>query len=618
MARGKLWSVKGVSAEAREAAKTTAHNSGQPIGVWIDQAIRMNDDETQSGPEPTASPNPPVTDDINIVTILEALEARVASHADRISEQLAPVRDSISELGVRLERLEDVENEPARTPPAPPPPPTSLPDEKPEIPTSSAYADSLEMTDEVSDSAPPSPSTPRAEAQTEPTAITEDDIRVADASLKSELTGLFDDGVHRNATPPPRFSNTDPFMPPPPPPRRASRAPVLFVIAILLAAGVGIAALAWFGLISPEVRSFFEQGSSSDTDTETQPGKDVASRSPNPSVPAPPPLPPQLASPKPEPAPAAPSVAQPDPAPASLAKETPPGDVPPADPSVEALFNDAKSGVATAQNELGVRYLVGRGVTQNYATAAHWLREAAAQDMTNAQYNLGVLYDSGRGVEADPTEALIWFHSAAENGHGRAQMALAGAYATGRGIERNPDQALKWLRQAANSNVSEAQFSLANILATNPSAHESLIDAYYWYRIADANGVAQASDRAEQVAVRLTPDERAGVNQRVSHFVSKTLVRPPVRPASSSPATAAPEAPAPKLTPAKTTPSAAQIKQIQTLLTQLGFLTGPADGAIGKQTREAIRAYQRELKLPVDGEPSTAFLKELQRVAGAS
>jgi hypothetical protein len=39
---------------------------------------------------------------------------------------------------------------------------------------------------------------------------------------------------------------------------------------------------------------------------------------------------------------------------------------------------------------------------------------------------------------------------------------------------------------------------------------------------------------------------------------------------------------------------------------------------IGKQTREAIGANQRELKLPVDGEPSTAFLKELQRVADAS
>ncbi|CAN0545939.1 unnamed protein product, partial [Laminaria digitata] len=66
--------------------------------------------------------------------------------------------------------------------------------------------------------------------------------------------------------------------------------------------------------------------------------------------------------------------------------------------ALDALREDASTGVATAQNELGVRYLVGRGVAQDYGEAAFWLRKAAAQDMTNAQYNLGVLYESGRGV----------------------------------------------------------------------------------------------------------------------------------------------------------------------------------------------------------------------------
>ena len=42
MARGKLWSVKGVSPEARDAARAAAQESGQPIGVWVDQAILMN------------------------------------------------------------------------------------------------------------------------------------------------------------------------------------------------------------------------------------------------------------------------------------------------------------------------------------------------------------------------------------------------------------------------------------------------------------------------------------------------------------------------------------------------------------------------------------------------
>ena len=294
---------------------------------------------------------------------------------------------------------------------------------------------------------------------------------------------------------------------------------------------------------------------------------------------------------------------------------------------LDALREDASTGVATAQNELGVRYLVGRGVAQDYGEAAFWLRKAAAQDMTNAQYNLGVLYESGRGVEPDPTEALIWFHSAAENGHGRAQMAVAAAYASGRGITRNPDEALKWLRLAAESNVAEAQFSLGNVLATSPASRESLVDAYYWYQIADANGVAKASERSEKIAAQLTPEERSGVNARVSHFIGQTIPRAP----KSSTSTPAPMRVTPTTTNSEVTPASApfvstaantetvsrdQINAMQTLLNQLGFDTGRPDGAIGNKTRDAIRNYQRELGLRVDGEPSLNLLNHLRQIAG--
>lgn len=60
-----------------------------------------------------------------------------------------------------------------------------------------------------------------------------------------------------------------------------------------------------------------------------------------------------------------------------------------------------------------------------------------------------------------------------------------------------------------------------------------------------------------------------------------------------------------------------QDSAIQTLLNQLGFDPGPANGAIGEQTRNAIQNYQRELGLPVDGEPSTRLLAHLRQIAGA-
>ena len=46
------------------------------------------------------------------------------------------------------------------------------------------------------------------------------------------------------------------------------------------------------------------------------------------------------------------------------------------------------------------------------------------------------------------------------------------------------------------------------------------------------------------------------------------------------------------------------VSQIQAGLTNLGYDPGPIDGAMGSQTEAAIRAYQRDNKLLVDGRPT--------------
>jgi hypothetical protein len=694
MARGKLWSVKGVSPEARDAARAAAQESGQPIGVWVDQAILMNG-ENKTPESETSADVAEDTTQVDIITILQALEQRVADHADRIAAQLAPVRDSINNLSTRLAQLEEGQSGTTGVG-ATPPPDDAAPATAPSLATAQqpvevidnpvAETGSSDSASGPEDSEPDSSEavapasdeklSPYAEQTAEPEAarreppaprdpgkITEADIHAADAALKSELTGLFDDGNHRHSAGL-RTPIADPFMPGRPR-RRRSRAPLVFVLAILVTACAGIAAVAWFEFLSPEMRQSIssEFGSATTSATTPEPeGTEQANATvapPAPSIPTreptvrdsvPPPLAP-TETPAPASAPAAepPVTSPPEAASTSEAEALTPGvgdtaPIPPAarpdattagdvggtgNAELDALSADAATGVATAQNELGVRYLVGRGVAQDYGEAAYWLRKAAAQDMTNAQYNLGVLHDSGRGVEPDPTEALIWFHSAAENGHGRAQMAMAAAYASGRGIARNPDEALKWLGKAAESNVPDAQFSLGNVLSASTDSRESLTDAYYWFRIADANGVANASERADQIAAQLTPEERAGANARISHFISQKIPRAPtpgrVRSTEPAPtpanATRAPAAPEPQTvsapSPSPLSVSTDQISAIQTLLNQLGFDPGPADGAIGDQTRNAIRNYQRELGLPIDGEPTTRLLAHLRQIAGA-
>ena len=85
-----------------------------------------------------------------------------------------------------------------------------------------------------------------------------------------------------------------------------------------------------------------------------------------------------------------------------------------------ATKNDAESGDAEAQNNLGVMYKKGLGVSEDYAEAVKWYRLAADQGYGYAQGNLGVMYHDGRGVPQDYGEAFAWFSVAAAFGDANA------------------------------------------------------------------------------------------------------------------------------------------------------------------------------------------------------
>jgi membrane-bound lytic murein transglycosylase B len=47
----------------------------------------------------------------------------------------------------------------------------------------------------------------------------------------------------------------------------------------------------------------------------------------------------------------------------------------------------------------------------------------------------------------------------------------------------------------------------------------------------------------------------------------------------------------------------------------MGFDTGGIDGVPGSKTRQAIRAYQKVVGLPVDGHASASLLEYLEKAA---
>ena len=76
----------------------------------------------------------------------------------------------------------------------------------------------------------------------------------------------------------------------------------------------------------------------------------------------------------------------------------------------------AEQGNAGAQNDLGVMYEKGQGVSQNDKTAVKWYRFAAEQGFASAQYNLGLMYRKGQGVPQNYKTAVKWYKLAAEQG----------------------------------------------------------------------------------------------------------------------------------------------------------------------------------------------------------
>ncbi|MCZ8188110.1 MAG: peptidoglycan-binding domain-containing protein [Beijerinckiaceae bacterium] len=101
--------------------------------------------------------------------------------------------------------------------------------------------------------------------------------------------------------------------------------------------------------------------------------------------------------------------------------------------------------------------------------------------------------------------------------------------------------------------------------------------------------------------------------RQVAHAQAAT---PPARPA---PTTTAPLAAKPaEPPPAAASPADPLLAEIQRELARRGFYKGEAHGRPGTATTQAIRDYQFAQRVPVDGKPSEALLKDLQTASRAA
>ena len=279
----------------------------------------------------------------------------------------------------------------------------------------------------------------------------------------------------------------------------------------------------------------------------------------------------------------------------------------------------AEEGDARAQYYLGLMHARGEGVPEDNRQAAHWFRKSAEQGNPQSQFHLGMLYANGRGVLEDDRQALHWLGEAARQGEARAQFNLGIMYKLGEGVPKDDRQAVNWYQQAAEQGHARAQFGLGSMFAEGSGIAQDSLRAYAWFNLAATRGDERVRHLAERRRTALLEEMSTAQvveAQRLSALIADRIDRA-AGILVDGPQPATPGDPTPTNTEQDRTPAAADrqqetVRQSQLYLAALGFEPGPADGLIGRRTRDAVQNFQRQAGLTPTGRITEELLLLLQ------
>lgn len=150
--------------------------------------------------------------------------------------------------------------------------------------------------------------------------------------------------------------------------------------------------------------------------------------------------------------------------------------------------------------------------------------------------------------------------------------------------------ALREFRPLAGQSDASSQFMLGQLYAAGNGVLQDFVQAHLWYNLAAAGGNGRAAEARDELARRMTPTQVAEAQRQARAWQPSG----PAAPGSLS--------------------ESQLVTEIQQHLNTLGHDVGTPDGQIGWRTRAAIRSFQQQQKLPVDGDVSADLLARLRKV----
>jgi TPR repeat protein len=164
----------------------------------------------------------------------------------------------------------------------------------------------------------------------------------------------------------------------------------------------------------------------------------------------------------------------------------------PTQADVSRLRKAAEQGDANAENDLGLLYASGRGVSQDLLQAFKWFQMAAGHGLDRGQFNLGEAYAKGSGVLSDDVQAFQWYVKAATQGLPEAQFAVGNAYAIGTGVLSDDLFAFQWFLKSAQQRFALAQLAVGEAYILGKGVTQSDERAFPWLRQAADQGLPRA------------------------------------------------------------------------------------------------------------------------------
>jgi TPR repeat protein len=185
---------------------------------------------------------------------------------------------------------------------------------------------------------------------------------------------------------------------------------------------------------------------------------------------------------------------------------------------IKWIERGVKYGDVESMANLGVAYLKGIGVPQNYTEAVKWFHLAADQGNANAQNNLGFCYYQGYGVAQDFTEAEKWIRKAADQEDFIAQYELGSLYHLGQGLPQNTSEAFTWWLKAAEQGYVLAQNNVGFLYEEGKVVDQNLVEAHKWMSLAATQGYKGADEHSNAMASKMSAAQREESQRRIEKF----------------------------------------------------------------------------------------------------